>query len=97
VAGRPSGSQKTKGLSKTRIPVNVQVGKGGVPQAVFVRGRWETVTSVVESWDVSETLMGEKRMIKSYFEIITIRSTTMRLFLNQVTGSWYLEEPVPDG
>lgn len=41
--------------------------------------------------------MGEKRMIKSYFEIITIRSTTMRLFLNQVTGSWYLEEPMPDG
>ncbi len=101
MAGRLSGIQKAKGLSNTRIPVrfpvNVQVGEGGVPQAVFVRGRWESVTSVIESWDVSETLMGEKRMIKSYFEIVTSRPTNLVLFLNQVTGSWYMEEPVSEG
>ena len=101
MAGRLSRGQKTKGSSKTpipvRIPVKVQEGEGGVPQAVLVHGRWETVKSVVEIWDVSETLMGEKRMIKSYFEIITNRASSLRLFLNKITGSWYLEEPVPEG
>ena len=87
--------QKANGLVNTRFPVKVQEGKSGVPQAMLLSGRWERVTSVVKQWDVSEILSGEKRLIKSYFEIITERSASIRLFRNQVTGSWYREDPAP--
>ena len=58
-------------------------------------GRRERIASVVKRWDVSESLSGEIRLIKSYFEIITERGTSLTLFRNQVTGSWYREEPAP--
>ena len=55
-------------------------------------GRRERIASVVKHWDVSETLSDEKRLIKSYFEIITEMGTSLTLFRNQVTGSWYRED-----
>ena len=88
--------QKTDGLINTRFPVKVQEGKSGVPQALLLSGRWERVTSVVKQWDVSEILSGEKRLIKSYFEIFTESGTPLKLFRNQVTGSWYREDPAPN-
>ena len=90
---RSSRFQKTDGLANTRFPIEVQEDDCGVPQAVLLRGRWEPIASVVKHWDVSETLSGEKRLIKSYFETITERGSTLRLFRNQVTGSWYREDP----
>lgn len=87
--------QKTDGLTNTRIPVKVQEDKRGVPQAVLLCGLGVRISSVVKHWDVSETLLGEKRLIKSYFEIITERGTSIRLFRNQVTGSWYREDTAP--
>ena len=87
--------QKTDGLTNTRIPVKVQEAKRGVPQAVLLCGRWVRINSVVKNWDVSETLLGQKRLIKSYFEIITECGTPLKLFRNQVTGSWYREDTAP--
>ena len=92
---RSSRVQKTDRSANTRIPVKVQEAESGVPQTVLSNGRWEQVTSVVKHWDVSETLSDEKRLIKSYYEIITEQGTSLRLFRNQVTGSWYWEEPAP--
>ena len=89
---RSSRNQKPEGLSKTRIPLKVKESTSGIPQAVLMSGRWEQVTAVVRHWDVSETISDEKRMIKSYFEIITEGSISLRLFRNQVTGSWYRED-----
>ena len=90
---RASRFQKTDGSANTRIPVKVQEGEGGVPQSVLLDGRWERVTAVVEEWDVSETLAGEKRLIKSYFQVCADSVSCLTLFRNQVTGSWYREEP----
>ncbi len=92
---RSSRVRKTDGLANTRIPMKVQEGANCVPHAVLLCSRWERITSVVKHWDVSETLSGEKRLIKSYYEIITEQGTFLRLFRNQVTGSWYREDPAP--
>ena len=92
---RFSKPQRADGLANTRIPVKVQEGEGGVPQSVLLDGRWKRITSVVEDWDVSETLSGEKRLIKSYFRVSTDSVSCLTLFRNQVTGSWYREEPTP--
>ena len=92
---RSSRIQKTNVSANTRIPVKVQEDESGVPQTVLSNGEWERVNSVVNHWDVSETLSGEKRLIKSYYEVITGQGTSLRVFRNQVTGSWYREEPAP--
>ena len=92
---RYSRTQKSDGLTNTRIPVKVQEDKSGVPQAVLLCGRWVRISSVLKHWDVSETLLGEERLIKSYFETITERSASLRLFRNHVTGSWYREDTAP--
>ena len=89
------GIQKTDGLTNTRIPVKVQDDESGVPQAVLDCGHWERVTTVVEQWDISETIAGEKRLIKSYFEIIIESAASLRLFRNLVTGGWYREDYAP--
>ena len=90
---RPSRIQKTEGLSTTRIPVKVQESVSGVPLAVLSCSRWERIGAVIKHWDVTETLSGEKRLVKSYFEIITELGASLKLFRNQVTGSWYREDP----
>ena len=82
-------------MVNTRFPVKVQEGISGVPRAMLLCGLWVRINSVVKHWDVSETLLGEKRLIKSYFEIITERGTSLRIFRNQVTGSWYREDTAP--
>ena len=92
VALKSSRNQKPEALTKTRIPLKVQGSTGGIPQAVLLSGQWVNITSVVRHWDVSETISGEKRMIKSYFEIVTEKGTPLTLFRNQVTGSWYRED-----
>ena len=81
--------------AKTRMPLKIQDGTNSVPQAALLSGQWEKITSVLKHWDVSETISGEKRMIKSYFEIVTERGTCLILFRNQVTGSWYREDLAP--
>ena len=95
VVRKSSRNQKTGALAKTRIPLKVQGSTGGIPKAVLLSGQWETITSVLRHWDVSETISGEKRMIKSYFEIVTEKGAPLTLFRNQVTGSWYREDPAP--
>lgn len=94
---RSSMIRKTEGLSSARFPIKVQCGENGIPRSVLVSGQWEGITSVVKHWDVSETLSGEKRLIKSYFEVVTEYGSSLRLLLNIVTGSWYREERVTEG
>lgn len=92
-----SRKQKSEGTSNIRLPVKVREDTSGIPQDVLLGGQREQIASVVRHWDVSETLSGEKRLIKSYFEVITERGANLRLLCNQVTGSWYREDPAHEG
>ena len=75
--------------SNPQMPIRVKETDSGIPTAVRVDGRWEQVGSVVSRRDLKEDLAGEKRAVKTYFEITIGGGEPLTIFRNHVTGSWY--------
>ena len=72
-------------------PVDVEEDERQRPVAVTVRGRWLTVASIDDVWEISDEWWRTEPLARTYYVVTTQDGAVATIYRDMVTGAWYAQ------
>ncbi|MGI9626274.1 MAG: hypothetical protein ACR2QM_05515 [Longimicrobiales bacterium] len=72
-------------------PIQVQVGAGGVPVTILLRGKNCTVEAIREQWRIDDEWW-RSPISRRYLQVVLTTGVLVTLFQDLVEEQWYLQD-----